>query len=335
MKLRHLTIALLLAGGFTLSGCDQLPLNQQPAPAEKKPVDESPVVATVNGTPITENMLNTYQKQRQGRMPNDPGSHDRKALLDELINLELASQDGEKKGVDKDPEVYNKIEQQRRAVLASAAFARQMRKHPITEEELKALYKEKVSAGNEYKARHILVDSKEKAETLIAELDKGADFAELAKKHSTGPSGKNGGELGWFSPKSMVKPFAEAVTGMEKGSFTHEPVQTQFGWHIIELEDARETTPPPFEQVKPQLEMFVRNQRVQDYLAKLRKNAQVQVMLADTAPKADGAQPATAAPDTAAQTAPAESANQSAAGEPAADTAETGSAGSQTPPATP
>ena len=112
-------------------------------------------------------------------------------------------------------------------------------------------------------------------------------------KNSTGPSGKSGGDLGWFSPKSMVKPFSEAVVGMDKGSYTHEPVQTQFGWHIILLEDSRESTPPPFEQVKPQLEMIVRSQRVQDYINKLRSTAIINISdsvaasVPATAPAAD------------------------------------------------
>jgi len=279
MKLRHLTVALALTG--LLAACDQqLPISNDTDKAADtntaaKPVDNSAVVATVNGKPITADMLDHYQQQRQSRMPG--AAQNRKALLEELISLELASQDGIKQGVDKQPDVYAQIEQQRRAVIASAAFQQQMAKQPITDEELKALYDEKTEAGNEYKARHILVKSKEEAEKLIAELDKGADFAELAKQHSTGPSGKSGGDLGWFAPKSMVKPFADAVTGMEKGSYTHEPVKTQFGWHIIKLEDTRNTTPPPFEQVKPQLEMMVRNQRVQDYIQKLRQEATITI----------------------------------------------------------
>ncbi len=278
MKIRYLTAALALTG--LLAACDQqMPAskdsNKTSDAASAAPADTSAVVATVNGSPITANMLDRYQQQRQGRMPG--ANQNRKALLEELISLELASQDGVRQGVDKQPDVYAQIEQQRRAVIASAAFQHQMEQNPITDEELKALYDEKAQAGNEYKARHILVKSKEEAEKLIAELDKGADFAELARQHSTGPSGKNGGDLGWFAPQSMVKPFAEAVTGMEKGSYTKEPVQTQFGWHIIKLEDTRGTNPPPYEQVKPQLEMMVRNQRVQNYIQSLRQQADISI----------------------------------------------------------
>ncbi|VAW79222.1 hypothetical protein MNBD_GAMMA15-298 [hydrothermal vent metagenome] len=285
MKLRYMTLALVLAGSLT--ACDQLPsgINGDANKTARPPADDSEVLATVNGMPITANTLEIYQQHRQGRAQGNPAAPDRKAMLEEIINLELASQDGEKKGVDKKPEIYAQIEQQRRAVVASAAFQRQMKKHPISEEELKSIYDEKTQASNEYKARHILVDSKEKAEILIAELDKGADFAEVAMKNSTGPSGKNGGDLGWFSPQSMVKPFSQAIIGMDKGSYTPEPVKTQFGWHIIKLEDSRESTPPAFEQVKPQLEMMVRNQRVQDYINKLRKKANIQIMETEPAPE--------------------------------------------------
>jgi len=120
-------------------------------------------------------------------------------------------------------------------------------------------------------------------------------------KHSTGPSGKNGGDLGWFSPKSMVKPFSEALIGMEKGGYTHQPVKTQFGWHVIMMEDSRESTPPAFEQVKPQLEMMVRNQRVQDYINKLRNLANIQIMETEPAPEAETEGAAATAPATTAE----------------------------------
>ena len=287
MKLRHLTLALALTGALT--ACDQTSVNNgaNTTAAPAMPADESKVLATVNGKAITANMLALYQQHRQGRTPNSPPAQDAKVVLDEIISLELASQDGEKKGVDRKPEVHSQIEQQRRALIAASAFQEQMEANPITDEELKALYEEKTQgSGSEYKARHILVEEKETAETLIVELDKGADFAELAKEHSTGPSGKSGGDLGWFSPQTMVKEFSDAAKGMEKGSYSKEPVQTQFGWHIILLEDTRESTPPPFEQVKPQLEMMVRNQRVQDYLSGLREAADIQIMEAEVMPEA-------------------------------------------------
>jgi len=158
-----------------------------------------------------------------------------------------------------------------------------MQTNPISDEELKKLYDEQVPKGNEYKARHILVEDEEAAKKLIVELDGGADFSELAKEHSTGPSGKTGGELGWFSPQQMVAPFSEAAATLEKGSYTKQPVKTQFGWHIIILDDVRESTPPAFEEVKPQLQTFVQKQRIQDYIASLRQSATIEIKEAPTA----------------------------------------------------
>ena len=235
------------------------------------------MVATVNGTPITEQGLAVYQQQRHSRRPNDPASQDREAVLEELINLELARQAGVEQGLDEKPDIALQIDQQRRAVVAAAAIQHQLQVNPVSDEELKKLYDDNVGDGKEYKARHILVEDQQQARDLIVELDGGGDFSELAKQHSTGPSGKTGGELGWFSAGQMVKPFSDALADMEKGTYTKEPVQTQFGWHVIILDDTREASPPPFEQLKPQLQAFVQKQRVQDYIARLRQSATIEI----------------------------------------------------------
>lgn len=279
MKLRYIATASVIAA--LLNGCggssSSSPVEPATAQENTKNPDTSAVIATVNGQPITEAMLDLYTQQRQARNPGSPAEQDRSAILTEVISLELASQDGEKKGVENTPEVALQIEQQRRAVIASAAIKAEMATEPVTDEELQKLYKEKIGGGSEYKARHILVEDKDKALELIAELDKGADFSEMAKENSTGPSGKSGGDLGWFSPKQMVPPFSEAVATMKKGEYTKEPVQTQFGWHIIILDDVRESTPPPFDQVKEQLKMFVQNQKIQAYISKLKEGASIDI----------------------------------------------------------
>lgn len=286
MKSRSIFIALAITG--LLSGCDQAPLNnhqgESAAQATSTFVDSSAIVATVNGSPITENMVALYSEQRNARSGGkDPGNEE--AALQELISLELASQDGVKNGLENKPEVALQINQQRRAVIASAAIQHQVSTNTISEDTLKALYDEKVGAGgSEYKARHILVETEEKARELIKELDGGADFSEMAKKHSTGPSGKEGGDLGWFSPKQMVAPFSEAASKLEKGNYTKDPVKTQFGWHIIMLEDVRGATPPPYEQVVQQLEGLARNQQLQAYLEKLKTDATIDIKKTAAAP---------------------------------------------------
>jgi len=276
MKLRYLGLALAMSG--LLAACDQRPSssqNTQPAAATATVDDTSPVLATVNGTPITEAVFELYQQQMQARAPGNPAALDRNTILNEVINLELARQSGEKEGLGKKTRLQLQIQQQERAVLASAAIQKYLSDNPITEEELRKLYDEQVPKGSEYKARHILVDDEETAKKLIAELDAGADFSELAKANSTGPSGKSGGELGWFSPKQMVAPFSEAAAKLEKGAYTKEPVKTQFGWHIIILDDSRTATPPSFDQVKPQLQAFLQKQRVQQYISSLRQGANI------------------------------------------------------------
>ncbi len=334
MTFRNLTLAAGLITALLATGCDQQKTAEQSppeAPAKTQAEDSSAVVATVNGTPITEAVLALYQEQMKNRRGAPP--MDRKAVLEEVINLELASQAGTKEGLADDAHTQLQIDQQRRAVIATNAIQKYLKEHPIEEADLKKLYDEQVPKGNEYKARHILVDDEAAAKKLIAELDKGADFSELAKKHSTGPSGKSGGDLGWFSPKQMVAPFSEAVAKLEKGSYTKEPVKTQFGWHVIILDDVRETTPPAFEQVKPQLQAFLQKQRVQEYINSLREAAQIDIKEPQTPPPS----PAQTAPQSAVpeQSTPESSAaDQSTPEESAADqTAPQSSAPEQTSPA--
>ena len=296
MKLHHLTLALGLTA--LISGCDQIPVGSSQDTSAAPVSDTSAVVATVNGTPITEQGQAVYQQQRHSRRPNDPASQDHEAVLEELINLELARQAGVEQGLDEKPDIALQIDQQRRAVVAAAAIQHQLQVNPVSDEELKKLYDDNVGDGKEYKARHILVEDQQQARDLIVELDGGGDFSELAKQHSTGPSGKTGGELGWFSAGQMVKPFSDALADMEKGTYTKEPVQTQFGWHVIILDDSRESTVPSFEQVKPQLKMMAQNQRVQDYVASLRSEATIDIVQT-AAPVAAETAPAAAAPDSA------------------------------------
>jgi len=309
MKLRYLTLA--LAAGGLLAACDQLPMNSHndtpTTAAETVSGDPSQVMARVNGNPITEAVVDLYLQQMHARQPGNP-TMSREAVLNEVINLELARQGAEQEGLGKDSRTRLQIEQQKRAVLASAAIQHELQTNPVTDEELKEIYTQQVPQGDEFKARHILVESEDEAKKLIGELDKGADFSELAREHSTGPSGKSGGDLGWFSPKQMVAPFSEAAAGLEKGQYTSTPVQTQFGWHVIILDDKRATTPPPFEQVKPQLQAYVQKQRVQQYIAKLRSGANIEM----TAPPAPARLPA-ATPDSGAT---------DKAAEPAAETAD-------------
>ena len=200
-------------------------------------------------------------------------------MLEQLINMTLAAQAAEKEGLENDAAVKARMQLLKTQLLAEAATEKYMKAHPVSESETKAEYDTQVAnMPKEYKARHILVDSKEKADAIIKQLAAGGDFAKIATKESKDAgSGKNGGDLGWFSAQSMVKPFADAVAGMEKGQTTPQPVQSEFGWHVINLEDIRSPVAPAYEDVKQQVEMLSQRKKLQAYLDELRKTAKIQI----------------------------------------------------------
>ena len=247
------------------------------APKAAAEAAKSAVAATVNGKQITQDMLDTFSQAVMGNSP-EPATDEQKAqLLDQLINMTLAAQAAEKDGLQKDPKVAGRLELLRTQILAEAASEKFIKANPVTEADLKAEYDTQVAGmPKEYKARHILVDKKETAESVIRELQAGGDFSKIAAKESKDSSGKAGGDLGWFSPQSMVKPFSDAVMALEKGKYTTTPVQSEFGWHVIILDDIRSPEAPKFEDVKPQVEMFVQRKKLQEYLDGLRKAAKIQ-----------------------------------------------------------
>ncbi|MDX1697277.1 MAG: peptidylprolyl isomerase [Thiohalobacterales bacterium] len=276
-----LLLASILAAGATgtMTGCDQMQTSLTP----EKPADETTaaltgdVVATVNGAPITQEVLDIYNRQRAakgvGQNADDPD-----AALNELIALELMRQEAISKGADKDPVMIATLNQLQRSTLASAAIQSFMKDNEVSDDTVREAYDTGIGKpGTEYNARHILVETEEAAREIIGQLDAGSDFAELAKEKSTGPSGPAGGELGWFGAGQMVKPFSDATAALEKGSYTREPVQTQFGWHVIRLEDTREGTPPPFEDVKDRLKMVLTNQLLQQHVEQVRGSAEIEI----------------------------------------------------------
>jgi peptidyl-prolyl cis-trans isomerase C len=234
-------------------------------------------VATINGTEISSQLFDVFVQAVSGGAQEPPSEEMKAQMLDQLVNMTLAAQSAEKDGLAKDPAVQAKLDLLRTQILAEAASEKFVKANPISEEELKAEYDAQVAAmPKEYKARHILVEQKETAESIIRELQAGGDFAKLAEKESKDSSGKAGGDLGWFSPQTMVKPFADAVAALEKGKYTTEPVQSEFGWHVILLEDVRSPEVPAFEQVKPQVEAFAQRKKLQAHLDSLRTAAKIQ-----------------------------------------------------------
>lgn len=268
----------VFAALLIVSGCDQmqtaLPTSQ--GSGSSSAALEGEAIATVNGSKITQDVFDVYMGQRASKTNN--AEADRATILNELVALELMRQEAVKKGLGNTTLVASTLNQLERSTLAGAAIKNFMDGNQISDEDARKFYDEQVGVpSKEYKARHILVKTEDEAKALIAELDGGKDFSELAKEKSTGPSGPSGGELGWFGAGQMVKPFADAAAAMEKGTYSKTPVETEFGWHVIMLDDTRDSTPPPFDDVKERLKLLLANKKLQDHINTLRESATIEI----------------------------------------------------------
>ena len=240
-------------------------------------IQPSSIIADVNGHKLTIAEFQAYIRLRMSKekQPGNLDENQRKRIFDEYINRELLYQEAIKNNVDKNAIVNAEIENQRRNIVVSYALQHLMKKPPL-ESDMMALYeKELAIPGKEYKTRHILVKTEEQAKQLIKELDKGKNFMQLAMQYSIDASAKKGGELGWFSERQMVEPYTAATQKLTNGSYTHTPVETRFGWHIIRLDGTRKVPAPSFEEVKDQLKAQINNRRISVYIANLRENATV------------------------------------------------------------
>jgi len=231
-------------------------------------------VSTVNGEEISTEVFDMFYEMRFQKPVAQAVPAERTAALELLEDIYLLTTQPDADKLAEEPRVKAQIELQTRSILAQAVAADFLKNNAASEEEILNEYNEqiKVNPSVEYKARHILVETQGEAIVLIAELDGGADFAELAKEKSTGPSGPNGGDLGWFGPNQMVAPFSEAVAALENDTYTKNPVQTQFGWHVILREDSRQATPPTLESVHDVVKQRVEQQKLQQYLVELRES---------------------------------------------------------------
>lgn len=239
--------------------------------------DSSAVLATVNGTDITQWTLTRYARQR-GLPPEAAKGKQRNALIEELINRELIYQNAIEIGVDKTPAIQAELQHQRINIIASSILNRSSDRFLVSDEALKNEYENRKGelGGKEFKARHILLEKEADAKAVIVELNKGADFVKLAGKKSTGPSAVDGGDLGWFQTSQMVKEFSDAAAKLKKGSYTTAPVKTQFGWHVILLEDSRSVNPPKFEEIKEQIRVGLQGKLIESYIGGLRKTAKIE-----------------------------------------------------------
>ncbi len=237
-------------------------------------------VAAVNGKNITQTQYQNHLKQRQAK--NAKGKQaapiNRQVILDELINREILLQEAKKLKLHKNKKIKAQLELLKNNLLIQALIAQSPASKPVSDKELKEVYDKQIGGADpkEFKARHILVKDEAKAKKLIAELNDGANFEEVAKKESTGPSGKNGGDLGWFSSAQMVPAFSKATAKLKKGTHSQKPVKTRFGFHIIKLEDTRKRELPKFEDVKNQIKPIIQNKRLQEYVVKLRSKAKIE-----------------------------------------------------------
>lgn len=246
-------------------------------PPADKPAANAPI-AVVNGREIPAIYAEMIKRDMQTQGQKDDPRLDAK-VKDSLISLELASRAAIDKGLDKDPKLAALLDIRRKDQLAKAYLEDYVRSHPVGDAEIKAEYdKAKAAAtGNEYKLKHILVKSEDEAKSILAQLAKKGKFEDLAKKHSTDPgSAKNGGELGWNAPNAFVKEFADALSGMKKGETSKAPVKTQFGWHIIRVEDVRPIQVPPLDEVKADIARQLQQSRIHDALLGLRKDAKIE-----------------------------------------------------------
>ena len=235
-------------------------------------ISNAEAVKTVNDVEIGRDVYNLYLQTRFNKSPDDATPQERSTALQEITDIYLLTTQPAAKTIESDPRTQAQLELQRRGLLAQLVAQDYIGANPATEDEIGSEYKRQTELAppEQFKARHILVETQSAAQALIEELKGGADFAELAKEHSTGPSGPAGGDLGWFPPDQMVKPFADAVVSLENGAFTQEPVQTQFGWHVILREDSRESEPPTLESVRDVVKQRIEQQKFQDYLQALR-----------------------------------------------------------------
>lgn len=270
------------------------------AAADKTAVttDETTIIATVNGTNYLLDVFRLFYMERLRELQSENTPELQQTVFNEFINLALTAQEAERRELTKRNDVKAGLELQKIKILSNVALQSIAQDIEITDEDLKAAYetlKERVS-GAEYKARHILVKDEEKAKELIKQLDDGADFAKLATENSLGPTAKNGGQLpNWFNAQQMVKPFSDAVAAMTPGTYAKTPTQTDFGWHVIELQETRAQEPPTFEEAKPRLTAALQRQQVGLKLAEMRKDAKIDlndevVKLKDDAPASDDAE---------------------------------------------
>jgi len=272
--LRNVAVA-LVAGTFAIAAGAQ---DKAEKAGKAKASASAPGKVVVNGVTIPQSRFEAMEKELEAQ--GHPASPEREqAIKEELVSREVLAQAARKRGLEKDPQVQAQMDMARQAVLVRALLDSEMKAHPVSDADLEKQYEQfKASMGtNEYKVRHILVDSEAEAKSIIDQLNKGADFAKLAKEKSKDPGSKdNGGDLDWGPAGRYVKPFADAVQALPKGATTKEPVKTDFGYHVIRVDDVRPLKVPSFAEIKEQFRQRAQQQEMQRFVADLRSKAKVE-----------------------------------------------------------
>ncbi len=269
--------ALIASAVFAITVYASAPLGAQSmAPAAPKDM----VAATVNGQPIMESDIQSFHKTLAPQYQQIPFEQLRSQLIEQMIDQIIVANAARKEGYHKRPDIQQRIATITQSILNEIYISEKI-KAAVTDAKVRDLYQKSIaleSRHEEVRARHILVKTKAEAMAVIAEVKGGADFAAVAKAKSTGPSGRNGGDLGYFGFKQMVPPFSKAAFALKPGEFTTEPVKTQFGWHVIKVEDRRVAGSGNFEQASQKIRQELTDKVYQDTLAGLRAKAKINVM---------------------------------------------------------
>lgn len=236
-------------------------------------------LAIVNGKPVPLERVELLKQQMEERTGRELPEEMMSQLKEEIITREIFMQEAQRRGLERSASYAQNMDMARQTILIRELFLDFEKTNPITDAEIEAEYQAFAASngGKEYRASHILVESEAEAKTLIASIKGGKKFADIAKKSSKDPgSGANGGDLGWASPSSYVPEFTEAMVALEKGKMTEQPVQSQFGWHIIRVDDLREAQLPPLEEVKDQIQQQLEQQKMVQFQEELRAKAKVE-----------------------------------------------------------
>ena len=277
MYQKQITLLLVLALCLlTLQGCNEEKATESAATEVVKAAsDTSGEYAKVNDVVITKNDFEQFAKAKRDAQPEVSFSD--VDITDEMIATELLRQEAVNAGISERTDIIEQIKRQENNILINTLMTEKFATLSFTDDALKVEYDRLVgqSSANEFKARHILLPDEDTAKAIIEELKAGADFAELAKQKSQGPSAPSGGDLGWFKAETMVPPFAAAVAELQKGSFTDTPVKTRFGYHVISLEDTRTVEQPAFEDVKQDIQRNLTRKKIEEYVDELESKATI------------------------------------------------------------